>query len=230
MILAFHGSPGLPEDYEPLRQALSRAGSKQELRAIIRKGYPGAKRTQESASYYLGYSFGCADCVEAAAKDPNTQGVILIAPYLYPTKKPGAVMKLLLAIPPLSNLLLGKLGPKAMKSFIEKSAYPAQAPETYIEIGKQYAKPEILRTAMTETENRGAGIEAALSALAKRNIPVQLIWGKQDQTSSEAEQIAPLRQIFSKLQEAHLDQAGHALIWTHPENLANAISRFIQAN
>jgi pimeloyl-ACP methyl ester carboxylesterase len=164
--------------------------------------------------------------VETAAKDPNARGVILVAPYLYPTKKPGLVIEFLLAIPRLSDILLSKMGPKAMKRFIEKSAYPVDAPAGYREGGKRYATPAILRKAMTESKGRGPGIQKALRELSERGVPVLVIWGRQDQTGSEAEQISPLRKLFPKLHEVALESAGHALIWTHPEALAQEIIRF----
>ncbi|MFL5814815.1 MAG: alpha/beta hydrolase [Bdellovibrionia bacterium] len=232
MILAFHGCPGLPEDFDLLAQELKRSSSQVLLKAIARKGYPGSQSLASSlppSSLYLGYSFGCADAVEAASLDPQTKGIILIAPYLYPTKEAGAGMKVLLAIPGLSDLLLSLLGKKATKEFVVKTAHPNQAPDTYVKTGERYAKPAILKRAMTETSGRGPGITAALETLKKRNVPVLLVWGKQDQVCPESSQFEPLRELFPHVRERSLDQAGHALLWTHPEILSKEIIQFSQA-
>jgi pimeloyl-ACP methyl ester carboxylesterase len=228
MISAFHGCPGLPEDFDLLAKELKHSSSSVSLRPIVRKGYPGAQGnlTTPSSSLYLGYSFGCADAVEAASLDPQTQGIILIAPYLYPTQEAGAGLKALLAIPGVSDLLLSLLGKKAMKAFVAKTAHPIQAPESYVKTGEHYAKPAILKRAMTETSGRGPGIIAALETLKKRNIPVLLIWGKQDQVCPESSQFEPLRSLFPNIRERKLDQAGHALLWTHPELLSKEIIQF----
>jgi pimeloyl-ACP methyl ester carboxylesterase len=231
MILAFHGCPGLPEDFDLLAHELKRSSPQLSLKAIVRKGYPGSQSQASSlptSSLYLGYSFGCADAVEAASLDPQTQGIILIAPYLYPTKEAGAGLKALLAIPGLSDLLLSILGKKAMRGFVEKTAHPVPTPDSYVKTGMRYAKPAILKRAMTETSGRGPGIATALETLQKRDIPVLLIWGKQDQVCPESSQFEPLRKLFPKLRERALDQAGHALLWTHPEILSKEIIQFTQ--
>lgn len=231
MILAFHGCPGLPTDFDLLVEALKQFAQAPELRALARDGYPGAEKivaSLPSGAHYLGYSFGTADCVEAAAKDPKAKSVILIAPYLFPTKELGAGMRVLLSIPALSDLLLLALGPKAMREMAEKTSHPEKPSPAYLATTQSYAKPAILRRAMTESQGRAAGIKQALSDLSQRSIPVLLIWGKEDQVSPEAAQIAPLRQIFPIVRELALDSTGHALLWLKPKELAQSISLFVR--
>jgi pimeloyl-ACP methyl ester carboxylesterase len=231
MIIAFHGCPWLPTDFDAISKALGMLPGAPSLHAVIRKGYPGATRSLASSAdgtHYLGYSFGSADCVEAAAQDPAAKSVILIAPYLFPTKEAGVALKGLLSLPILSSALLSILGPKAMAKFAIKTAYPDAPSKEYRATSQAYAKPAILRTAMTETSGRAPGIRSALAQLEKRKLPILVIWAKQDQVSPEADQIQPLRKIIPQLQELALDSAGHALLWTKPSELAKAIQSFTQ--
>jgi len=231
MILAFHGCPGLPDDFSALSEALSREAGAQNLQAIIRAGYPGADSQKLCASdgtYYLGYSFGCADCVESASKDSSAKGVILIAPHLYELKQTSAGMRALLGLPLVSDLLLSLFGPKAMKGFATRTSFPAEPSESYFRSCQRYARPGILRRAMTEAQGRAAGIQNALQILKSRNTPILLISGSKDQVSPETSQILPLRGLFPNLQALTLENAGHALLWTHPQALAQAITHFTQ--
>ncbi len=218
MILAFHGSPGLPEDFSSLKQELERLEGASSLYAVIRKGYPGSRNQvfqRKAGTQYLGYSFGCADAVEAASNDPQAKSVILLAPYLFPTKETGLALKTILALPMVSDLLLFMLGSRAMRGFAVKTAFPAQPSEGYLRSTQSYAKPSILRRAMTETSGRAPRIRQALESLSKRHVPVFLIWGKEDQVSTESQQIDPLRALFPQMKEITLNAAGHALPWTH---------------
>jgi pimeloyl-ACP methyl ester carboxylesterase len=231
MIYAFHGCPGLPEDYAQLTNALLLNPGVPELKPVTRAGYPGASTLElsfKSGSSYLGYSFGCADCVEAAAQDPNAKAVILIAPHLFAEKNLSKGMKTLLGLPVVSDLLLSAVGPSAMKKATIKCVYPEPASSDHFQKGLRYAKPAILRRAMTEQLGRGPAIKTALETLARRKIPVLMICGNQDQVSSEDTQINPLRKLLPQMKEVILESAGHALIWTQAEKLAEEITRFNQ--
>jgi pimeloyl-ACP methyl ester carboxylesterase len=114
-----------------------------------------------------------------------------------------------------------------MKELIEKTSHPLPAPKSYVETGERYAQPAILKAALTETSGRGPSILSALDALKQRKLPILLLWGKQDQVSAEDLQIEPLRKLFPDIRERALDPAGHALLWTHPERLAQEIANFI---
>ena len=64
------------------------------------------------------------------------------------------------------------------------------------------------------------------SLINKKPFPIRLIWGKEDQTSLRSEQIEPLRVLLNRkefsnfFQENSIENAGHALHWTHAKEVS----------
>lgn len=223
-ILCYHGSPGTTDDFAELSKELP------ELRLVplSRAGYPddGGASAPAGPAIYCGYSWGTLPCIQAALADEAAGGVILIAPYLFPTGA-GLLKKAVLRAPLLGKALLKKKGPQIVEELLVKSAHPAQVPASYRALAGRLSRPETLRQAVQEKEKLRFDVLAALRALAGREVPLALLWGAQDQTSAEAQHVAPVREAAPGLFERKLEQAGHALLWTHPQQLAAAIGEFL---
>ena len=116
LLVCFHGSPGLPDEFEGLAESLPGV----EVRAVVRYGYPSFRQYPRQGDLderciVVGYSFGCVAALKAAAYRPkNVEAAILIAPYLFVERPLGALKRALLATPGISTLLLRSAGPKAI--------------------------------------------------------------------------------------------------------------------
>ena len=219
----FHGSPGFPEDFDLLRSELNKLDGPK-LFATARKGYPKNKlkaRSVLSASsrFGLAYSWGSYDCLMDAAQG-RFDGVILVSPYLFPKSLPSSLKKNLLKTPLLGNIILGRVGAGIISGLLHETSAPAPIPVPYKNLGSKLADPQILKVAALE--KRAAPIEV-FQSLSKRAFPIALIYGKQDRVSTEAEQILPLRSALKPQFEKQINEAGHALLWTHPKELARAV-------
>jgi len=226
-ILCYHGSPGTPDDFAELAKELP----DQRLVCLQRAGYPddggGARQGEQTGpAIYCGYSWGTVPCLKDAAASEETRGVILIAPYLFPSGQ-GLLKKAVLGAPLLGKALLKKKGPQIVEELLVKSAHPAEVPKSYRALAPRLSRPEVLRQAVQEKEKPGVDVLQALRTLAEQKVPLALLWGAQDQSSAEAQQVAPAREAAPEIFERRLEAAGHALLWTHPKELAGAIRDFL---
>jgi pimeloyl-ACP methyl ester carboxylesterase len=233
-LLCYHGSPGTPADFDLLGRELA----PRRLIGLVRRGYPrdeedGAQVLDQGAfsdeAVFCGYSFGALACLrDAAARESGVAGVILISPYIFP-KKMGLMKRALVGAPGLGKALLRKKGAQIVEELLLKSSHPREVPAAYRELAARLARPERLARSVQEREEPGLDAREALRRLARKKVPLALLWGAQDQTSSEAEQVAPVRELVPNgLFERRLDNAGHALLWTHPAELAAAIVEFLE--
>ena len=231
-LLCYHGSPGTPADFAVLERELA----PRRLLCPVRRGYPvdeadGPEALLQGAfteeAVFCGYSFGGLACLrDAAARDAGVAAVILISPYLFP-KKAGLMKRALVGAPGLGKVLLRKKGPQIVEELLQKSSHPRDVPPSYRELAPRLARPERLARSVQEREEPGLDGREALRRIVAKKTPLALVWGAEDQTSSEAEQVAPVRELIPGLFERRLDSAGHALLWTHPAELASAIGEFL---
>jgi acyl-CoA synthetase (AMP-forming)/AMP-acid ligase II len=220
-ILAHHGSPGNNRDFLHLKVLLPEYHFEFHDRVL---NVPVEKT---SAHIQLGYSFGCVSAILTGAKDQLTEKVILISPYIYPDKKMGLVLKHVMNSKILRAPLLKLLAPKKIEHMLYHSAFPSEVPDIYREDSISYLKPERMAHAILEKEYDTAEFFTALKSLEKRQIPIHIIYGDKDLTSTFKKQIEPLLE-FSNMDSTCLKDAGHALLWTHTEILAKKIKSLIE--
>jgi pimeloyl-ACP methyl ester carboxylesterase len=221
-IRAFHGSPGVPEDFNPLKSALAELSADFTWTLPVRLGYPGSASLAAPTDFALGYSWGCFDCLEYATTHP-VRAVILIAPYLYPTSTVSPLKRLILSTPIFSDLVLQNVAPKAIQEFLVKSSAPQPVPADYLKVSEAYTQPKVLRAALLEKNGKLPRLQSALEQLNRKKTPILLILGDRDESSEEAVQVAPLREKIRFSSEKRLADGGHALLWTHPRELAKEL-------
>lgn len=235
-IIFHHGSPGSPNDFSHLKKQLK---DHQDLELItvdrvfekIDGNKEKIKEQTKSATIQLGYSFGCTRALKYAVKNKNTKLVILVAPYLFPTKKPGAVMKGLLLFDTFRNLALPALAKKSIEGMLKESSHPKAIPETYQADAKEYFNAQRLAHSILEKDIKHEKILKRLDELKAKNIPVIVIMGEGDQTSyrgqNKENQFDPLL-TFKNIHIKTIPEAGHALLWTHTKELAQLVSAAIE--
>jgi acyl-CoA synthetase (AMP-forming)/AMP-acid ligase II len=219
-IRAHHGSPGGPGDFLAFTTLLDRLQWQNYSRYETKDS-----SADKAPELQLGFSWGCAYALAAAVKNPNTQALFLISPYLFHDGV-GTLKKLLLKSP-LGDVLLRQLAPKAVESYLKKSLHPAPVTDEHRTHAKSYMAPAILKQALLEKDDfNRAQILANLKILNDRNIPLVVFYGEEDQTSSLSAQIMPLQKSCPDLQLIKFQQAGHALVGTKGIDIAQYLSIF----
>ena len=224
-ILLHHGSPGAPGDFKQLVNHLKNV----EVILYDRINKVDPIKTP-LAEIQLGYSFGCTKALSEAVKNQNTKLVILTAPYLFPAKKPGGLMKGLLVSDLFRNLALPALARKSIAKMLVESSHPAPVPAVYELDSKEYLDAERLSQSILEKNMNHTDVLNNLAILRERNIPVIVVIGQEDLTSNKGvnkeQQFNPLI-TFSNIQIKTISDAGHALLWTHTKELSEIINESI---
>lgn len=223
IIKCHHGSPGSPSDFHHLAKLLPQY----QLQTIDRTIKPKAESKNE-ISYQLGYSFGSLFALLEGNQNANTKHIILIAPYLYPEKKPSPIMKFLLQKNFFKDNLLPKLAKGKILKMLQSSSFPQLAPETYINDAKDYLTPSRLALSILEKDTEPQLINKAIEELSHKNILITIIVGEDDQTSKK-NQIAFIEK-FKNVNIVKIKDAGHALLWTHTSSVAQIIDNLKESD
>jgi len=224
-IICFHGSPGLPEEFTELAKFFP----ENQIITFSRKGYPNSNDFQDTPApknfIALGYSWGNIPAIQYIMKNKSqAKGLIMVAPYLY--SKNNLLKTRLLTLPILSNILFFFFGKRIITGLLKKTSYPLPVPPSYQKLIKKLSEPILIKTAILEKEKNSIN-NTMLKALGNATIPVGIIWGSDDLTSTKSKQITPLYQFIKPVLEEQLQNAGHAIIFTHPKHLAKFITNFM---
>ena len=245
-IVTFHGSPGVPADFlaikEEIKKQQDNLGQELSWTNVDRKDWPNdlaelkkcfnelnlgmAKNDQVVP---IGYSYGAVIALAYAALTPAVKKIVLISPYLYPSKMPSKVMQQVLEMPILGHLILSALAPKAIAKMLVQTAAPAPVPVCYLQQKAHYQRPKRLKKALLEKNISSDAIAGLLKELQKRGVVIEVILGDQDQTSSYAQQISPLKQVLP-IKESLITKAGHAIIMTHPRQVAKILQNSLSTD
>lgn len=223
-IICFHGSPGSPEDFNGLKKYLGNV----EVIAISRYIRKNVSKSTDSNNdknkqLVLGYSWGGLPAINYAINNfQSISGIILISPYLFPTK--SKLIKNITDIPLLGKFLLKVMGKQFVGDLLKKSSYPDQPTSDYKRASYSYIP--ILKASIDEKSQKENAIEL-LRKTKKLSIPLILIWGESDLTSRESTQIQPIRINSRLILEEKIKYAGHALIFTKPKEVAEVIFKTI---
>jgi pimeloyl-ACP methyl ester carboxylesterase len=224
-LLCFHGSPGLPEDFDAVASRLAPLP----VVGLPREGYPGAKAIpgkKQARRFVVGYSWGAKVALEwASTHSEEVSGLILISPFLSPSKPTGLAKRLLVSLPVLGDTILKKAAPGAIETFLVDSSSPSAVPDFYRAQKASLCRPEILRASLLE--KGGAPLDFTALQATLSPLPVLLVWGAQDKTAAESEHVAPLRKLFARLKEKKVEGGGHALVYTHADSVADEIKAFL---
>lgn len=228
-----HGSPGSKEDFKLLSQHLS------DLYEIIAKNRFETKNAStnsipnDSIEIQVGFSFGCLSALETAANRPETKLVIFIAPYLFPENRPSGIMKGLIKNDFFKNNLLSRLGKNKIHEKMIEGSLPKSLPSEYLNQLDIFARADVLAHSILEKEVDDLKTISLLEKLKNKNIPVLVIIGEEDKVSYEKKQkaleIEPLL-IYKNIKIKTLKKAGHALLWTHPLEIADLVKTEIGLN
>lgn len=210
----YHGSPGSIKDFSLINREFGDAvfiDMMKKNAAVSEKGV------------MLAYSWGCVKALNHAVKNyGKLTKIVLIAPYFFPKRK--VVSEFLLNLPVVGDFLLNRLGEKSIIKFMDNSCDPVTPPGAYRVLAGELSRPEVIRGAMAEKMEIKPVDWDRLEMVLDNGVPITIIRGTGDRTSSYEEQIAPFLKIVDGVRVIEMENAGHALCWTHPKSLAYYIS------
>lgn len=171
---------------------------------------------------YAGHSLGGAIALQAAVRDPQAGGLVLMNPGIITTGVPKIVQ---LTVPPLPRMSARLFGSREFRGDFLRKSYvnPALVTEQVIDDVMLAARSEGYMTGMTSLMKQYAeGEEIALAARVK--VPVLIAWGNEDRNKlrSEADE---LQRLLPGSTLVRFDGAGH---YVH-EEAAAGVARAIEA-
>jgi acyl-CoA synthetase (AMP-forming)/AMP-acid ligase II/pimeloyl-ACP methyl ester carboxylesterase len=225
-IIAVHGNPGHPEDWTEVKKLLPKDHEFLALDAYdpdLRK-----KLISLKGPYFLtGFSMGCYSIMKCLPEiKDKVSGIVFVAPYFIPEKPLSVLAKGLLGIPFLSRKLIESSKRNSVAGFLDDMIAPQKLSD------HPYYKTMLTRLETTDlwtkTVKRKIDTENnPLSGNFLYPIPVIALRGKEDKTNSREKQTSVLK-AFSSLENKDLTQGGHALLWSHPDDVANALTKLTE--
>jgi len=211
-----HGSPGVPEDFSVLEPHLQ----KFILHFVNRNIKPANPNNQ---NIQIGYSFGSVEAIKQAAQNPSqVKAVVLISPYIFIEDSVSLLKKVILNVPFVGSSILKKAASGAINEMVKKSSLPLSPPANYLQASQAYLDPTKLKQSIFEKDYDNNELRNAISKLKSENIPVYVIAGDKDESSKDQEQLKKLN-ILIKSQNKIINNAGHALLWTHTQEVVEFI-------
>ncbi len=229
-IIAFHGSPGSPEDFSGFKEFSNKRMLLLPNRNCINSGLV-LSEIPVTSFIALGYSWGCAEALNYANQNAHKlKAFIFIAPYLRREKKINSIFKSILNSHVFSKILFKLIAKKSIQKFLDKSAFPQTPSTEYASQLNFLSQSEILRFALLEKHQlQPTAIESA-ERLKQINIPVLILSGSQDTNLNASENAVQLEKLFLNAKHIKLANAGHALPWTHSTECIKEINSFLKDN
>lgn len=230
-IICFHGSPGTKKDFLPLTNLLPQYN----FIPIVRKGYPDYDLRQydnlnDRSSLLIGYSWGCREMLEFYLKfRSNVKGIILISPYIMHAEKFDRVKNIFIQLPFFHNLFFKFYSSFGTRSFIAKTSQPSLVPLSYYENKSLFYEPAIfIRSINEKIEAQTISYASIIRDIDRCNLPMHIIFGENDSCEYSISSVEMIRKITSKASFRCVKGGSHALLWTHPEEVANAVVNLFQ--
>jgi pimeloyl-ACP methyl ester carboxylesterase len=198
-------------------------GSK--LESLIQSIHATAKLEGDAPITLVGYSWGAYLAMAYLKRFPeNVEGVLLINPLLTDNHPLSRKEKFLFATPILRSLILKfrgkKLANRCLNSFFAPSVPPQEL--------NSLLMPSLLPSKVW----RGAACYKKMmhqhplpNDFSEIQVPIRILCGESDQVAHSEEQLALLKSIES-MNVKIISSAGHALLWTHQEEVLVELTRF----
>jgi pimeloyl-ACP methyl ester carboxylesterase len=168
---------------------------------------------------YVGHSLGGAIALQAAARDPEARGVVLLNPGILSTGVPRIVQ---LTVPPLPRLSARLFASREFRGEFLRKSYvdPSIVTEQVLDEVMLAARSEGYMQGMTALMKQYAeGEEIALAARIR--VPVLILWGDRDRNKPRSEAGA-LQALLPGSTLVRFANAGHYVHEEEPEGVARA--------
>lgn len=183
-IICFHGSPGVPEEFDKLNKLLPNYT----FIKFVRNNYPkneyifkannfSEKIALNKEAIVVGYSWGNVPALQFAVKNlAFIKGLIIISPYIFTNRSSNKPFRKLLALPLIGTFIFGIFGEKIIEKMMINTSYPQSIPSEYKRLVNKLSKSKVLETSINE-KAENIKITELLKRIDDSHIPVALIWG-----------------------------------------------------
>ncbi len=219
-IIALHGNPGHPQDWEILAQHLDNFlmvdAYADDWVDLVTQG--------SDKKILIGHSWGAYRILKALPKiAKHVEKVILLAPYVKPEREMPSFAATLLRAPWIGKKLIQSNHQKIKDSFVNELIHPfaIEGLPYYQEIQNKIQDWQVWeKAALTKIKMQ----ESPLTAADVCEVPLYVFTGEQDKISTEAIQNEILKQ-YPHVHFKMYSGTGHGLLWSHAAEIAQEIRK-----
>ncbi len=221
-IIALHGNPGSPADWNILRDKIS---PQFQLKAV--DAYSDAWKQEVTRGgdkkIIVAHSWGAYLILKNLKELKNhIEKVILVAPYVKPERPLSGLAATLLKVPGLGDALIKSNHQKAKDAFVGDLIHPNtvkdlpyfQTLHNHFQDWTVWQKTVVNKIKMQDNPWSEAEIT---------DVPLAVLYGELDKISSNEIQSAVLGK-YPHAQMKTIPATGHGLLWSHPEKIISEIS------
>ena len=221
-VIALHGNPGYPEDWNRVKALLPKDIEFVTLN-MRTNDWVAEVRRHSGKVILAGFSWSCYEIARHFEKvRDKVERVVFVAPYFHPQKPLSGVATALIQAPVVGDLLIKKSHAKSIRDFATHMMAPAH-------------DESAVRDFLSRAENDWMAWKfAAINKITQQNHPLPLkerhdlkgtiVYGAQDQSSPWNEQRAHARKM-PLLKVIEIPEGGHGLLWTHAPKIAEVIAK-----
>lgn len=223
-VFALHGNPGSPRDWDDVFAKLDRSRFEPIAVDAFSDAWVHEVRAKQSKVILMGHSWGCYRLLKKLASlHDRVEKVILVNPTLEVEHPLSSAAALLLRIPVVGDTLIKSSHRKAFPDFVLKMIHPSpleSLPSALKSLERLRADWRLWSlAAANKLKQQGAPLTPSHSC----PVPGTVFFGEKDQVVTPERQRRALA-YFSGFQETTVAGEGHALLWTRPELIVQAIT------
>ncbi len=247
-VVMLHGLNGVAQDFTGV--LVDRLSERYEVFIPERPGYGYSRRPDRTLSsleaqtawldalmdqlgqreaILVGHSMGAALAARYALHHPDrVRGLVLVTPYLYPSRSIPRWLRVLSHLPGLRHLLVhvfwAPIGRPLARRFAKRSFGPEPMPDGYEQLWADFTlRPEQALTVVDEIAYLDEAVEELVTEYKRLKVPALVLAGGQDRMVDPQAQAHRLHEQAPNVWLRTVEGAGHALVWTRPESVIEAV-------
>ena len=223
-VFFLHGNPGHLSDWDILIEHLPKNIEIHKMDTYSEKWVSDIQSSHEKV-VVVAHSWGCYRFFEQVKKiEKKIERVFLINPYIVQEKPLGLIARIVLSIPGLGDKIVKSNHEKSYVEFVEKMISPQKTNDH-----PYYAKKLKL---LSDVQNWKLAIEGKVHqqcnpANETSNVLGFAYFGSKDLSLTESIQKESLKN-HQYVQIRQIEQAGHGILWSHPELIAHDMNQTLQ--
>ena len=219
-VIALHGNPGHPEDWEILKKQIpgliSADSYADDWTSLVTQG--------NDKKILIGHSWGAYRILKALPKiSSHVEKVILLAPYIKVERELPSFAAALLKTPWIGTKLIQSSHQKSKDSFVDELIYPFKI-EGLSYYKQIHERIQNWKTWETAAINKIKTQKDPWTAQDVRDVPIVALYGSEDKLTNEQIQNEVLKQ-YPNVHIQRISGTGHGLIWSHADLIAKEVEK-----
>ena len=223
ILIALHGNPGAPEDWDILRNHLDPKKYRLDTFDSYGEEWKTAVLSGSDKKILIAHSWGSYPILKnLKALAPHVEKIILVGPYARPEKLLSPISGFLLKTPFIGKALIKSSHKKMIDHFVKEMIHPFQLTDN---VYYQTLQDRFLdwrrwqRAAFAKLEMQSDPWQPAWVT----DVPITLLFGSEDKTSTLENQNSIFKN-YPKVTTKVIPQAGHGILWSHPAEIISALN------